>query len=105
MSDSANVAASQEDRRSSLSNREGDKKDGDKKVEPKSEAFATEKGVHEEDGGNMAVTEKRLESAGISDNYERKVFILNRVMNDHIGMGRFQWSLFLLCGAGEFLPA
>lgn len=46
---------------------------------------------------------KRLEASGVSDSYERKVYILNRVMNEHIGMGRFQWALFLLSGFGWFV--
>lgn len=46
---------------------------------------------------------KRLEASGVSDAYERKVYILNRVMNEHIGMGRFQWALFLLSGFGWFV--
>lgn len=36
----------------------------------------------------------------VDDIYERKVYILNKVMNDHIGMGKVQWQLFLLSGWG-----
>lgn len=39
-----------------------------------------------EEGISAEVLGKRLEASGISDNYERKVFILNKVMNEHIGM-------------------
>lgn len=76
------------------------------KVESKKEGlsgFKTSEKEVEQDGVSTAVMERRIEASGISSNYERKVFILNRVMNDHIGMGRFQWSLFLLCGLGEYL--
>lgn len=46
---------------------------------------------------------RRLEASGVSDSYERKVYILNRVMNEHIGMGRFQYALFCLSGFGWFV--
>ncbi len=42
----------------------------------------------------------RPDGASVDDIYERKVYILNKVMNDHIGMGKVQWQLFLLSGWG-----
>ncbi|SNX83799.1 related to PHO84 - high-affinity inorganic phosphate transporter [Melanopsichium pennsylvanicum] len=42
----------------------------------------------------------RPDGKSVGDIYERKVYILNKVMNDHIGMGKFQWQLFLLSGWG-----
>ncbi|KAE8225787.1 hypothetical protein CF319_g1529 [Tilletia indica] len=41
-----------------------------------------------------------VEAAAVSTAYERKVFVLNKVMNDYIGMGKFQWQLFVLSGFG-----
>ncbi|KAK0518631.1 hypothetical protein OC835_007779 [Tilletia horrida] len=41
-----------------------------------------------------------VEAAAVSTAYERKVFVLNKVMNEYIGMGRFQWQLFILSGFG-----
>ncbi|KAJ1018265.1 hypothetical protein NDA18_006423 [Ustilago nuda] len=42
----------------------------------------------------------RPDGMSVDDVYERKVYILNKVMNEHIGMGKVQWSLFLLSGWG-----
>ncbi|GAC76127.1 synaptic vesicle transporter SV2 [Moesziomyces antarcticus T-34] len=42
----------------------------------------------------------RPDGASVDDIYERKVYILNKVMNEHIGMGKVQWQLFLLSGWG-----
>lgn len=39
---------------------------------------------------------KRVEAAGLDSVYERKVYILNKVMDEHIGMRKFQWQLFML---------
>lgn len=49
---------------------------------------------------SLAEVGARAESAGVSNVYERKVYILNRIMNDEIGMGKFQWQLFALSGFG-----
>ncbi|CAO1625567.1 unnamed protein product [Sympodiomycopsis kandeliae] len=43
---------------------------------------------------------KRVDAGGISSGYERKVFLLNKVMQEEIGMGKFQWQLFALSGWG-----
>ncbi|KAL9940389.1 hypothetical protein V8E36_001094 [Tilletia maclaganii] len=43
---------------------------------------------------------EHVEAAAVSTAYERKIFVLNRVMNEHIGMGPFQWKLFVLSGFG-----
>lgn len=42
----------------------------------------------------------RPEGASVDEIYERKVYILNKVLNEHIGMGKVQWQLFLLSGWG-----
>ncbi|CAO1634812.1 unnamed protein product [Parajaminaea phylloscopi] len=36
----------------------------------------------------------RVDAGGLDAGYERKVFLLNKVMQDHVGMGKFQWGLF-----------
>lgn len=48
-----------------------------------------------EEGISAEVLGKRLEASGISDNYERKVFILNKVMNEHIGRKKKESVLWL----------
>lgn len=35
--------------------------------------------------------------------YLRKAHLLNNVMQDHIGMGKFQWQVFGLCAMGWLL--
>lgn len=42
----------------------------------------------------------RPDGRSVDDMYERKVYILNKVLNEHIGMGKVQWQLFLLSGWG-----
>ncbi|SPO24421.1 related to PHO84 - high-affinity inorganic phosphate transporter [Ustilago trichophora] len=54
----------------------------EKQLTPESEAFS------------------RPDGMSVDDIYERKVYILNKVMNEHIGMGKVQWQLFLLSGWG-----
>ncbi|UZJ56407.1 hypothetical protein CBS101457_005727 [Exobasidium rhododendri] len=56
-----------------------------------------------EDGVSPSVSDKRQRANGMSDTYERKCFILNKVMNENIGMGKFQWQLFALSGFGWFV--
>lgn len=52
--------------------------------------------IKEEDEAIRTEDAQHVESSAVSSAYERKVFILNRVMNTHIGMGKFQWQLFVL---------
>lgn len=47
----------------------------------------------------------RLEAAGVSDSYERKVYILNKILNEHIGFGMWHVKLLLVCGFGWFVRA
>ncbi|PWN51789.1 MFS general substrate transporter [Violaceomyces palustris] len=42
----------------------------------------------------------RADSRAVDEIYERKVYIVNKVMNEHIGMGKLQWQIFLLSGWG-----
>ncbi|EPQ27410.1 uncharacterized protein PFL1_04948 [Pseudozyma flocculosa PF-1] len=44
----------------------------------------------------------RVESSAVDDIYERKCYILNKVLNEHIGMGKVQWQVFFLSGFGWF---
>lgn len=40
------------------------------------------------EAGSLAIDNKRIEAMGVESAYERKVYILNRIMNEHIGMGK-----------------
>lgn len=40
-----------------------------------------------------------LQSGGVDTAYDRKSKVINRAISD-IGMGRYQWELFTLCGFG-----
>ncbi len=42
----------------------------------------------------------RPDASSVDDIYERKVYILNKVLNEEIGMGKVQWQLFFLSGWG-----
>ena len=42
----------------------------------------------------------RPDGRSVDEIYERKVYILNKVMSEHVGMGKVQWQLFLLSGWG-----
>ncbi|PWY99427.1 MFS general substrate transporter [Testicularia cyperi] len=72
---------------------------GAKPVEVKHDNGALEKQVSP-DSDAAAQGLGRPEGLAIDDVYERKVYILNKVLNDHIGMGKVQWQLFLLAGWG-----
>ncbi|KAL3488160.1 major facilitator superfamily domain-containing protein [Aspergillus germanicus] len=69
--------------------------------ETKNEANAQEKGV----AGPLTLESLRAEiEAGVvvsghDSVYDRKAKIINRAIQD-IGMGRYQWGLFVLCGFG-----
>jgi hypothetical protein len=43
--------------------------------------------------------EKDLSSLGADSAYDRKSKVINKAIQD-IGMGRYQWELFMLCGMG-----
>ncbi|KAN0065621.1 hypothetical protein ACQY0O_000750 [Thecaphora frezii] len=43
---------------------------------------------------------RRVDATAVDEIYERKVFILNKVLNEHIGMGKVQWQVFFLSGWG-----
>ncbi len=70
----------------------GEKTQGSKDVEKHGEIYA---GVDE--------VIDRVDAGATDVAYARQVHIINRVLNEHIGMGRFQWSLFMLSGLGESL--
>ncbi|EMR66389.1 putative sugar protein [Eutypa lata UCREL1] len=40
-----------------------------------------------------------LQAGGVDTTYDRKSKVINRAISD-IGMGRYQWELFMLCGFG-----
>ncbi|CAJ2511866.1 Uu.00g074910.m01.CDS01 [Anthostomella pinea] len=62
---------------------------------------------HHEDGSEGRFTvemlraeiESDLQSGGVDSAYDRKSKVINRAIQD-IGMGKYQWELFVLCGFG-----
>ncbi|KAI1084517.1 sugar transporter [Whalleya microplaca] len=46
-----------------------------------------------------AEVESDLQASGVDSAYDRKSKVINRAIQD-IGMGRYQWELFVLCGFG-----
>ncbi|KAB8069998.1 major facilitator superfamily domain-containing protein [Aspergillus leporis] len=46
-----------------------------------------------------AEVESDISSSGLDSAYDRKAKVINRAVQD-IGMGRYQWQLFALCGFG-----
>ncbi|PWN26041.1 MFS general substrate transporter [Jaminaea rosea] len=42
----------------------------------------------------------RVDASGLDPGYERKIFLVNKVLQEEIGMGKFQWQLFALSGYG-----
>ncbi|KAK0551807.1 hypothetical protein OC845_001992 [Tilletia horrida] len=88
--------------RRTLSNSNKDNKDDPEKqkTETSPPDYDLALAIKDEDEAIRAEDSQHVESSAISSAYERKVFILNRVMNNHIGMGKFQWQLFVLSGFG-----
>ncbi|KAE8147553.1 MFS general substrate transporter [Aspergillus avenaceus] len=68
-------------------------------------ASSQEKGAYVPQGdvltleGLRAEVESALASSGHDSAYDRKAKIINRAIQD-IGMGRYQWELFFVCGMG-----
>ncbi|CAD6923779.1 unnamed protein product [Tilletia laevis] len=84
--------------RHTMSKKDDDTKDVEKQKElsaPPAYDGTTER--KDELAADLAV---HVEAAAVSGAYERKVFVLNKVMNEDIGMGKFQWQLFVLSGFG-----
>ncbi|KAJ5723946.1 hypothetical protein N7488_001981 [Penicillium malachiteum] len=46
-----------------------------------------------------AEVDAEMASSGLDSVYDRKAMVINRALQD-IGMGRYQWQLFFLCGFG-----
>lgn len=44
-----------------------------------------------------------LESAAVREEYARKVYVLNKIINDHIGMTPWHYGLLLVAGIGWFI--
>ncbi|KAH9989595.1 MFS general substrate transporter [Xylariaceae sp. FL0662B] len=63
-------------------NRDGNKSEGDVAIE-----------------NLKAEVESDLQAGGVDTAYDRKSKVINRAIQD-IGMGRYQWELFVLCGFG-----
>ncbi|RYO92011.1 hypothetical protein DL766_006633 [Monosporascus sp. MC13-8B] len=66
-----------------------------------------EEAVHRGEGGDGPLTmkmlkdeiESDLQAGGVSTAYDQKSKVINKAIQD-IGMGRYQWELFVLCGFG-----
>lgn len=43
--------------------------------------------------------ERELSASGGDSSYDRKSKVINKAIQD-VGMGRYQWQLFMLCGMG-----
>jgi len=43
--------------------------------------------------------ERDLSASGVDSAYDRKSKVINKAIQE-IGMGRYQWELFMLCGMG-----
>ena len=44
-----------------------------------------------------------VEASAVDEIYQRKVYIMNKIMNEHIGMTWWQYGLLLVSGVGWFL--
>ncbi|RYP63984.1 hypothetical protein DL769_006810 [Monosporascus sp. CRB-8-3] len=66
-----------------------------------------EQAIHHGGGGDSPLTIKMLhdeidsdlQAGGVNTAYDRKSKVINKAIQD-IGMGRYQWELFVLCGFG-----
>ncbi|KFY08823.1 hypothetical protein V492_05869 [Pseudogymnoascus sp. VKM F-4246] len=83
----------------------GEKTDGDAPAERDSdqESHIGSHGGSSEDGFTIeqlrAEIDAEIAASGTDSAYDRKSKVINRAIQD-IGMGRYQWKLFVLCGFG-----
>lgn len=49
------------------------------------------------------VLSHHVEASAVDEVYARKVYVLNKIINEHIGMTWWHYGLFLVCGVGWFL--
>lgn len=91
------VIAAHNDRKGSLTEDISDEKNDEKNIEsPPSPDNSYSANTIE---GLRAEIELDLSASGHDTSYDRKSKVINKAIQD-IGMGRYQWSLFVLCGFG-----
>ncbi|WFD26751.1 hypothetical protein MNAN1_001738 [Malassezia nana] len=56
-----------------------------------------------ENAGTEALRHAHVEAAAVDDVYTRKVYVFNKIINEHIGMNAWQWWLLVVAGMGWFL--
>lgn len=52
------------------------------------------------DGFDDDFNKSRVDAGGVSAGYERKVFLMNKIMQEEIGFGAWHWGLMLVAGLG-----
>jgi hypothetical protein len=52
------------------------------------------------DGFDDDFNRGRVDAGGVSAGYERKVFLMNKIMQEEIGFGAWHWGLMLVAGLG-----
>lgn len=52
------------------------------------------------DGFDDDFNRGRVDAGGVSIGYERKVFLMNKIMQEEIGFGAWHWGLMLVAGLG-----
>ncbi|WFD23159.1 hypothetical protein MEQU1_001845 [Malassezia equina] len=56
-----------------------------------------------EDASTEALRYSHVEAAAVDEAYTRKVYVFNKIINEHIGMNAWQWWLLVVAGMGWFL--
>ena len=56
-----------------------------------------------EDAGTEALRHSHVEVAAVDEVYTRKVYVFNKIINEHIGMNAWQWWLLVVAGMGWFV--
>lgn len=67
------------------------------------EAFHAEKDKGNELEDNLNIHFSHVEASAVDEIYRRKVYIMNKIMNEHIGMTWWQYGLLCVSGVGWFL--
>ncbi|WFD19547.1 hypothetical protein MCAP1_001779 [Malassezia caprae] len=53
--------------------------------------------------GDLHLRNSHVEASAVDEIYQRKVYIMNKIMNEHIGMTWWQYGLLFVSGVGWFL--
>ena len=56
-----------------------------------------------EEAGEQEQRRLHVEISAVENGYARKVYCLNKIIDEHIGMTRWQWGLLFVAGMGWFL--